>query len=126
MTLMSHYYPLYEVEQFEVLPQGGTSTIRLNAQHSVYRGHFPADPITPGACLVQIGANLIKECLPLPLTRMEIKQAKFLKVIRPQQYPIRYDWTIKEGDLGTVGIRFKVWADEQLATHFSIHFKNNI
>ena len=126
MTLMSHYYPLYEVEQYEVKPQGGASIIRLNPAHAVYRGHFPADPITPGACLVQIGINLIKEFLPIHLHTLEIGQAKFLKVVRPNQDQIRYDWVVQETTPGKVVIRFKVWAVEELASHFSLALKNDI
>lgn len=126
MTLMSHYYPLYEVEQYEVKPQGGASIIRLNPHHAVYRGHFPADPITPGACLVQIGINLIKEYLPTPIHNLEIRQAKFLKVVRPNDEPLRYDWIIQASKPGAVVIRFKVWLAEELASHFSLELKNNI
>lgn len=126
MTLMSHYYPLYEVEQYEVKPQGGASVIRLNPAHAVYRGHFPADPITPGACLVQIGINLIKEYLPTPIHQVELRQVKFLRVVRPKPEPVRYDWVIRETKPGMVVIQFKVWAAEELASHFSLALKNNI
>lgn len=126
MTVRSLHAPLYEVEHIEVNPQGGASVIRLNPQHAVYRGHFPADPITPGACLIQIGANLVKGFLPVFLPVTEITNAKFLQIIRPHQYPIRYDWTIRSASAAEISLQFKVWSDQALAAQFSIVLKNTI
>ena len=28
--------------------------VQLNADHYIYRAHFPGNPITPGVCLVQM------------------------------------------------------------------------
>lgn len=33
--------------------------IKLNSKHSIYQGHFPDVPVTPGVCQVAI----VKECL---------------------------------------------------------------
>ena len=37
------------------------ATIRLLPESSVYQGHFPGYPITPGVCLVEIALELIAE-----------------------------------------------------------------
>ena len=37
------------------------ATVRLLPESTVYRGHFPGYPITPGVCMVQIALELIGE-----------------------------------------------------------------
>ena len=46
---------LYEIIQADDLG----ATVRLLPDSTVYAGHFPGYPITPGVCLVQIALELI-------------------------------------------------------------------
>lgn len=55
-------------------------TIALNSNHSIYKAHFPNNPITPGVCIVQIAKELFsffkqKDCI--------IKKMKSVKFINP-------------------------------------------
>ena len=31
-----------------------TTNIELNAAHSIFKGHFPGQPIVPGVCMMQM------------------------------------------------------------------------
>ncbi|MCQ2210164.1 MAG: beta-hydroxyacyl-ACP dehydratase [Paludibacteraceae bacterium] len=60
---------------------------KLNANHEIYKGHFPGDPICPGVCNVQT----IRECAELQIgkkLRIEsIAHCRFAALITPQNCP---------------------------------------
>lgn len=60
-----------------------TYSIRFNADHQIYKAHFPVVPVTPGVCIVQIAVELLGEFIGRDLKVSNLKNAKFLKVISP-------------------------------------------
>lgn len=62
-------------------------TLRLNADHYIYRAHFPGQPITPGVCIVQIVKELMEDHTGKPLSIRTVKNVKFLMVLSPVEIP---------------------------------------
>ncbi len=60
-----------------------TYEIGLNAEHKIFKAHFPERPITPGVCLVQIVLELMEVLTQKKLTITKVKNVKFLSVISP-------------------------------------------
>ena len=46
--------------------------IRLNAKHSIYEGHFPEQPITPGVVQLAIIKELLAEHLQVKLALLKV------------------------------------------------------
>ncbi len=70
-------------------------SIRLNAAHPIYSGHFPGDPITPGVCVVQIATDLFAHLMQQEFTLTKAKNIKFLNLIKPAAHPeicYKLDW----------------------------------
>lgn len=61
--------------------------VRLNAEHFIYKAHFPGEPITPGVCIVQMAAELLGEHLGRTVSVRGLKNVKFLAVIAPDETP---------------------------------------
>ncbi|NLO41691.1 MAG: hypothetical protein GX109_01490 [Bacteroidales bacterium] len=61
--------------------------LRLNASHEIYQAHFPGNPITPGACIVQIAKELSELMIDKSIIITEIKNLKFIHVIVPHEFP---------------------------------------
>lgn len=59
--------------------------ISLCRDSIIYRAHFPERPITPGVCIIQIASELLSHILGRKLTLVEVKNAKFLHVISPDE-----------------------------------------
>ena len=55
--------------------------VRLNASHEIYQAHFQGNPITPGACIVQMTKELSEEITTKRLQITQIKNLKFIKII---------------------------------------------
>lgn len=59
--------------------------ICLNSNHSIYAAHFPGNPITPGACIVQMCVEILSHHAGKKLILSSLANAKFLKPLNPEQ-----------------------------------------
>jgi 3-hydroxymyristoyl/3-hydroxydecanoyl-(acyl carrier protein) dehydratase len=80
--LKDHFYRIEEQTKNE---NEGHHTCRLslNASHPIYQAHFPGNPVTPAACIVQIVKEVASVCYEEPFVIREIKNVKFLHVLHP-------------------------------------------
>ena len=58
-------------------------TIRLLPESAIFKGHFPGNPITPGVCQVGIIGELLETMCGRKLTLCEVKNLKFVEVLKP-------------------------------------------
>ena len=78
---------LYTVKNETQEDNGWQYEIALNPDSFIYQAHFPGEPITPGACLLQIARELLEEQLQTSLVIVYIKDVKFMSVIKPEETP---------------------------------------
>jgi len=57
--------------------------ITLIPEHPVYMGHFPGNPVTPGACMIQMIKELVADHLDRKVLLVESRQIKFLNLLVP-------------------------------------------
>ncbi len=76
---------LYTVISQQSTDNGHDYTIRLDAEHFIYKAHFPGEPITPGVCIMQIALELMELATEMPLTVTCVKNVKFLRIITPNE-----------------------------------------
>lgn len=62
---------------------GQRFTVTLNADHYIYRAHFPGHPVTPGVCLVQMVQELLAQSLGCGLFLRTVKNVKFVSIVSP-------------------------------------------
>ena len=63
------------------------ATIRFHESHSIFKGHFPGNPVVPGVCQVQIIKELAEKSLNHSVRLYESNNIKFLSMINPQANP---------------------------------------
>ncbi|MDO5608175.1 MAG: 3-hydroxyacyl-ACP dehydratase [Capnocytophaga sp.] len=61
--------------------------IRLNADHAIFKGHFPNNPVTPGVCMMQIIKDLTEDIFQVPLFMKSSSNVKFMALINPETSP---------------------------------------
>ncbi len=74
----------------ETLPTGEntwTVHIRLNAEHPLYKGHFPEQPVVPGVCMLQLIKESVEQILRQRVQYAQVSSCKFLLPIVPVQFP---------------------------------------
>lgn len=67
--------------------------VKIAPDHSIFEGHFPGNPITPGVVQVQMVRELLQEHLQKPLRLVKMQSCKFLSILNPTLTP-EFDITI--------------------------------
>jgi 3-hydroxyacyl-[acyl-carrier-protein] dehydratase len=62
-------------------------SLRFQASHDIFKGHFPGLPVVPGVCMMQIVKELLEMELQRSLHLRGIGNVKFLSVINPIEHP---------------------------------------
>jgi 3-hydroxyacyl-[acyl-carrier-protein] dehydratase len=76
---------LFILQSIEDTENGFTTILRCNPKHLIYQAHFPGNPITPGACLLQTAGELLQRKLGRPLFLKASKNIKYLNVLIPAE-----------------------------------------
>ena len=95
--------------------------IRLNADHFIYRAHFPGEPITPGVCIMQTALELTSLACGLELELSNVKHIKFLKVISPNEVKlITYSLSKLLVEEDEVKVQVSVGVEEEIYAKLSL------
>lgn len=73
--------------------------VKLNADHEIYKAHFPGNPITPGVCLLQIVTELLKDNFDKNFTLLAVSNIKYLSVLSPLESP-EVSYQLSKIDMG--------------------------
>ncbi|HTL08149.1 MAG TPA: hypothetical protein VL307_07840 [Chitinophagaceae bacterium] len=61
------------------------SVLKINPEHSIFKGHFPGQAVVPGVCMMQMVKELIEMATSRQLRLHTGLDLKFLSVIDPGQ-----------------------------------------
>jgi 3-hydroxyacyl-[acyl-carrier-protein] dehydratase len=119
MKLLNHLYSIDTIAQSD---EGIICTIRLIAGSPIYKAHFPMQPITPGACVVQMAVELYQRSKVeglrskagrMQLSIVKVKSAKFLHAMIPGGDRVfRYLIKQKTADQGEIQLLVVVTSDD--------------
>ena len=62
-----------------------TANIDLDAGHEIFKGHYPGQPVLPGACMLQILKEILEAALGFPIVLSSAPQIKFLNMVDPNR-----------------------------------------
>jgi 3-hydroxyacyl-[acyl-carrier-protein] dehydratase len=80
---------LYSVQNFKVVDENSIQlTIELEKNHTIFKGHFPNFPVTPGVAMLQIIKNGLENHLSQSLQLQSSSQIKFLNLVNPNEHAI--------------------------------------
>jgi len=88
-------YNYYKILTQQIAVSSALFIVELQADCPVYAGHFPDNPVAPGACNLE----MIRECAGIALGHevriKQIKQCKFKQRLQPKegmQLVVQIDW----------------------------------
>jgi 3-hydroxyacyl-[acyl-carrier-protein] dehydratase len=115
MILLGDFFNILSLED-----NGGemNASIEINADHKIFEGHFPNQPVVPGVCMMQIVKEIIEQALEKETILSTAAEMKFLAIIDPTQNNI-INATIKYAPEENVQVKV-------IATLFKdelVHFK---
>ena len=85
-----------------------SAALEVDINHEIFNGHFPEQPVVPGACMVQLVKDILEKRLDRTLQLKIANNLKFLELINPQvitnlylqlAYTIEDDQVKVNGDL---------------------------
>lgn len=81
--LFKDFYTILETHKTSGLSFG--NRVEVNKNHSVFKGHFPKTPITPGVLMLQIIKNSVEKTLNCELKLESLSHLKFLQMVDPHK-----------------------------------------
>ncbi len=60
------------------------AALEIDVTHEIFNGHFPEQPVVPGACMVQLVKDILERRLASTLQLKIAHNLKFLELIDPQ------------------------------------------
>ena len=92
--------------------------IVINANHKIFEGHFPNQPVVPGVCMMQMIKEIVEHNIGKETNLVKAADMKFLAVINPQENNlIHASIKITTGENGDINIVASLFKDEL------VHFK---
>ncbi len=93
--LINDFYTCHEID---IQDNVYNCRIVFNADHSIFKGHFPGQPVVPGVCMMEIVKELLQTQLDKPLMLRSARNVKFLGFITPDVTPgVKITWKEHEG-----------------------------
>jgi 3-hydroxyacyl-[acyl-carrier-protein] dehydratase len=74
---------LYSVISIDEQEVSISAVVKLNATHPIFKGHFPDQPVLPGACMLQMLKELLQQALKTKIRLKKADQLKFLSPVDP-------------------------------------------
>lgn len=100
----------YRTLNFEHTEEGYRAEVELSADHPIYKGHFPNQPVVPGVCTVRIVRELTARAVGYDLWFDTMREAKFVSALIPCE-GLRI---VVEATLREPALRVVVRRDEQI------------
>lgn len=77
----------YTIANSEVTANTIVCDIVLNSGHAIYKGHFPGQPVMPGACMLQVVNEVLVSLSGKPAKLSSAADVKFLQMVNPLETP---------------------------------------
>lgn len=75
----------YEVSNTSLAGDDAVTTLKVNKEHEIYKGHFPGRPVTPGVVLMQLFKEEAERIFGINLQLVRADNVKFTAVFDPTQ-----------------------------------------
>ncbi|HEY8687714.1 MAG TPA: 3-hydroxyacyl-ACP dehydratase [Chitinophagaceae bacterium] len=73
----------YKIILFEHQENIINANLEINKDSEIFKGHFPGQPVLPGACMLQIVKEVLESTLNIPFRLKKANHIKFLRIIDP-------------------------------------------
>lgn len=121
MKLLNDFYSILDFKSTE---NGISVLVKIDKEHSIFEGHFPNHPVTPGVCTMQIIKELSEKHFGKELMLKTARNVKFMAIINPEENEeVRFDLSFEPLGKGEISIKATVLMDENPALKFGGNFK---
>lgn len=120
--LLNDFYKVTSIEK--TTENKHVVLVKINAQHPVFKGHFPDNPIMPGVCMMQIIKELTETITQSTLFMQSLANVKFMALINPFKTPeLRLELDITTTDTDFIKVKNTTFFDETVALKLSSTYR---
>lgn len=84
MLLKNNFYTVLAQEKTE---NGLNCRLKLNSNHSIFEGHFPSSPVTPGVVEMEMVKEMVGDFLGRSAQLKKMSSCKLLAILNPTEHP---------------------------------------
>ncbi|AEA43438.1 3-hydroxyacyl-ACP dehydratase [Fluviicola taffensis] len=77
----------YTINSLKLEEQALEANITIDANHSIFEGHFPGNPVTPGVVQLELIKELLSTQFGEKIQLKTLSNSKFLAVLNPVNTP---------------------------------------
>jgi 3-hydroxyacyl-[acyl-carrier-protein] dehydratase len=94
--------------------------VEIDPAHTIFEGHFPKQPIVPGACLLQILKEVLQNITGQRLQLQKANQLKFISLVDPSKnHALQFIVTHSVPDNGKISVSATVLFDTTVSFKFN-------
>jgi 3-hydroxyacyl-[acyl-carrier-protein] dehydratase len=98
--------------------------VQLNPAHEIFKGHFPQQPVLPGACMVQMLKQILQKAHNCQLELHKGQNIKFISLVVPGgNNMVRFDIQTKSNADGLLSVNSTLYSQEVASMKFSGSYK---
>ncbi len=79
------YNDLYNIDSLVKEEGTAKAVLSLKVSHPIFKGHFPGQPVLPGACMLQMIKEIMEIATGQPLKLQKAHHIKFIALIDPSK-----------------------------------------
>ena len=79
---------VFEIDTITHTDNTLNATVKLNGTDTVFKGHFPNNPITPGVLQINCVRAILEQHLGCSLQFKTMSRCKFLAILKPETTPL--------------------------------------
>ena len=115
---------LYTLEDLISADGSVTATLLLNSTHPIFEGHYPEQPILPGACILEIVKETLSLAIKSNVMLVIANNLKFLSIIDPASMPtLNFKLTYQEADEQFLKVSASLHFEERVCFKFQGSFR---
>ncbi|HEY4325597.1 MAG TPA: hypothetical protein VGN20_16495 [Mucilaginibacter sp.] len=76
---------LFKIDNLEHHESTIQASLNINKNSDIFSGHFPGQPVVPGACMLQIVKDVLETALNISLRLKKADYLKFMVMIDPEK-----------------------------------------
>jgi 3-hydroxyacyl-[acyl-carrier-protein] dehydratase len=74
---------LYTIEKITEANATVEVMVKLNKEHEIFKGHFPNQPLLPGACMLQMTREILQDFLQRNMRLVKADDIRFSSMVDP-------------------------------------------
>ncbi|MFD0749746.1 hypothetical protein ACFQZS_06310 [Mucilaginibacter calamicampi] len=93
--------PVFKISSADHTENSIVVLLEVDADSDIFSGHFPGQPVVPGACMLQTVKETLEDVFKVSLRMVKADNIKFLNIVTPDAVDLilKISYTSIDGEL---------------------------